>query len=616
MSASGFILRRLTLSGPNGNTSCVEFKRGLNVISGPSDTGKTFIVQCIDFMLGGRDSPKRIPEVEGFDTILLDIETSDGERISLRRGLSGGTFELIRAGETLALKEAHEAGNTETISHLLLAATGLVGKKVRTNARGTTRTLSFRDLARLVVIGEEAIIAERSPVLSGRHVTKTTELSVFRLLLTGSDDSLVLQQGDLKIARTKQLGKKELLEEFLTKNAQEIATASHEEVSEETVLELLERAEAEEREVSTALSKERKSALVLEHERKTAWSSLRQVQSRAAVAEELQRRFELLHEQYKSDLRRLEAIGEASARLAQMTEERCPVCGAIAEHHGGKDRDVHAQPADVGEACAAESQKIKVLCRDLALTIDSNKRELSRLQTAAEEHCERLTAAQGRLREELKPRVAALINRLREAEQHRARLLRLADLFQRRREFEALLAEANKPIPRAPRLPTASVGADEAEAFTRTAEALLHAWSFPNLDRVTFSEDAQDLVLGGRKRSSHGKGVRALTHAAFSLALLSYCIEYNRPHPGLVVIDSPLVVYREPDTSEDGNSFLVKEKFYRCVARTFASNQVIVLENEEPPADLDGANVIAFTGASHGRSGFLPRRETVPINLP
>lgn len=612
MSASGFILRRLALTGPGRVAASVEFKRGLNVVSGPSDTGKTFIAQCINFMLGGSQPPKSIPEVEGYDTIMLDIEVADGEVLCLRRSLSGGAFKLTRTGDTVVLKDTHEAGNDETVSHLLLSITGLVDKKVRTNARGATRTLSFRDICRLVIVDEEKVIAERSPVLSGQYQFKTVESSVFRLLLTGSDDSSLVEQDERKVARSKQQGKKELLEKLLTKNEQEIAAMTTEEVSEEAIAQSLEAAQASVQEVSKVLSAERKSASALEQERKTAWSSLRQVQSRAAVAEELQRRFELLQEQYESDLRRLEAIGEAGVRLSQMTEERCWFCGAVAEHHDAEHRGVHTQPNDVAVACFAERQKIEVLLRDLMVTLDNNQSDLSRLQEETTEHRKQLKAAQDRLREELQPRVVALVASLREAEQRSAHFSRLTELLDRRKEFSALLTEAEKPIPKVTKLPSPSVGADEAEGFSKATEALLRTWNFPNLGNVEFSEEYQDLVVGGRKRSSYGKGVRALTHAAFSLGLLHYCIEHDLPHPGLVVIDSPLVVYREPDTLEDGEEYQVKDTFYRSVVSAFASNQIIVLENEEPPADLDGAHVVKFTGAARGRSGFLPRQDEMP----
>ncbi|MDQ3263103.1 MAG: hypothetical protein M3Y59_05500, partial [Myxococcota bacterium] len=45
------------------------------------------------------------------------------------------------------------------------------------------------------------------------------------------------------------------------------------------------------------------------------------------------------------------------------------------------------------------------------------------------------------------------------------------------------------------------------------------------------SENDQDVVISGRARGSHGKGVRAITRAAFNLALLRLCIEDERPFP-------------------------------------------------------------------------------------
>ena len=604
----GFALKQLSLTGPGVPKAEVTFEQGLNVVVGPSDTGKTFIAQCIDFMLGASTPPKSIPEVDGYDTAHLELETAIGETLVLQRSLSGGAFLLSRGDETHPLKEAHEAENEETVSHLFLSLTGFTGQKVRTNARGGTRTVSFRDIAHLIVVGEEDVITERSPILSGQYTSKTAETSVFRLLLTGHDDSSLIEQDEPKVAKGKQEGKKELLEDLLGKNEREIDELGPEDITPESIDGTIGEAEAAIEELNGSLTAERASAATLELERKSAWQALRQVESRAAVSVELQHRFELLQKQYASDLRRLEAIGEAGVRLAQMTEERCPVCGAVAEHHDEQHRLAYAQPEDVAAACGAEGEKLQLLVRDLSVTISSNTQELAELEAKAESYRAQLQAAQRTLREEMQPRVAALVDRLREADQHRGRLESLAVLYRRRGELSSMLEEAEKPIPRPAKLPSASVGTDEAEQFSQAAEELLRTWNFPGLDRVTFSEDDQDLVISGRKRSSHGKGVRALTHAAFSLALLRYCRANERPHPGLVLVDSPLVVYREPDSSEAGEEFKVKDAFYRGVAADFGSAQVIVLENEAPPADLTDANIVSFTGADHGRSGFLPRR--------
>jgi hypothetical protein len=53
-------LTHLTLFGPNVETASVEFGPGATVVRGPSDTGKSFIVDAVDFMLGAQNL-KEIP---------------------------------------------------------------------------------------------------------------------------------------------------------------------------------------------------------------------------------------------------------------------------------------------------------------------------------------------------------------------------------------------------------------------------------------------------------------------------------------------------------------------------------------------------------------------------
>ena len=78
----GFAFRRLALTGSAKATAEVTFRRGLNVIAGPSDTGKSFIAQCLDYALGGGDPPKEIPQAEGYSTsVVLEMEANSDQRV-------------------------------------------------------------------------------------------------------------------------------------------------------------------------------------------------------------------------------------------------------------------------------------------------------------------------------------------------------------------------------------------------------------------------------------------------------------------------------------------------------------------------------------------------------
>lgn len=148
------------------------------------------------------------------------------------------------------------------------------------------------------------------------------------------------------------------------------------------------------------------------------------------------------------------------------------------------------------------------------------------------------------------------------------------------------------------------------EAFTLRVQTLLEGWKYPDLTRVTFSDEKVDLIISGKERGSEGKGFRAIANAAFMIGLLDYCSasETELPHPGLVVLDSPLVTYKRRDT-EPGEAIPedVTTAFYEALSKLSAESQVIVLENNDPPADLhQKIHYTHFSRSTIGRYGFFP----------
>jgi hypothetical protein len=165
---TGCTLRSLQLRGASLE-SRVDFGRGLTVVSGPSDTGKTFMLECIDYVFGAGNPPKEIPETRGYTEVAVELVGANGEDILLTRLLSGGTKVLATVdGFEESLNAKHSAGTDKSVSQLLLGHCGLKGRRVRTNAHGKTRELSFRDVGRFAIISEESIISQRTPVESGR----------------------------------------------------------------------------------------------------------------------------------------------------------------------------------------------------------------------------------------------------------------------------------------------------------------------------------------------------------------------------------------------------------------------------------------------------------------
>lgn len=607
---TGFALRELRLTGAGVDDAVITFADGLNVIAGPSDTGKTYVAQCLSFLLGSGKRPKGIPEAAAYDTARVAlVARSDGVEHRLARRLDGtGPVEHTTGDEPARpLRPQHDPKRNDTLPRFLLNISGLSERIVRTHAYGKTRPLAFSDVARLFFVDEETVISERSPILSGQHKDKLVERRVFRLLLTGEDDAGVVALEKPEVARSRRAGRTEVLEELaagVRAQLQRLNVNGSVEEAEGRVAEWARRAEA----AAGELERARRAATPVEQRRREVLGGLRRTRSLAEHRRELQTRFTLLEAQYESDLERLALVEQAGARLQQLTEERCPVCGAAAEHQQHDHRRDHVGADEIAESCRAEAAKIRVLMGDLADTVAANEAELSRLGAQEAEESEALAHTERELSSVLQPQVSAAARALRESEAARTRELQAIELLRRADELNALLADA-KATTVATRAEGSTEGASaaEAEVFASRVEQLLKSWHFPDVDRVTWSEGDSDVVVSGRARASYGKGKRAIMRAAFNLGLLRVLANEQRPSPGLVVIDSPLVVYREPDPGEEAFPLAVKQHFYEAVTRDFADVQVVVFENDEPPTSVArDANVTVFTGTDVGRRGFIP----------
>ena len=70
---NGIYIRSLILESDSKESVEIRFKKGLNIISGSSNTGKSYIYECINYVLGGSKSPKDIIEAREYGRFILEI---------------------------------------------------------------------------------------------------------------------------------------------------------------------------------------------------------------------------------------------------------------------------------------------------------------------------------------------------------------------------------------------------------------------------------------------------------------------------------------------------------------------------------------------------------------
>jgi len=142
----GLRLRHLIAVGRGKPAAKLHFAPGLNVIYGAANTGKTHVLQLIDFALGASSPPEAPPEQRGYDGILLGVEALDGRSWTLCRSLLGGDIRRLdglhetwpgdAAGEVLSA--THRSANS--LSKFLLDLVGMSGVRLRRNAKGICKT--------------------------------------------------------------------------------------------------------------------------------------------------------------------------------------------------------------------------------------------------------------------------------------------------------------------------------------------------------------------------------------------------------------------------------------------------------------------------------------------
>ncbi|MBB6406181.1 hypothetical protein HNP00_003513 [Arthrobacter sp. AZCC_0090] len=558
--------------------------------------------------------------------MLLAIDF-DGDLVTLARSLRGGNISVFDGDirqvpdqvPDQVLLGSHKKNRTDTISYFLLNRLGIADTKLRKNKRNETVALSFRNLAHLVIIGEERMHSRTSPIESGNYTTRTTELSALKLLLEGEDDSGLTSGEDPAAFRRINRAQLAVLERAVAQASSRLTDAS----DRGECVRMLARINEQIQMSSTAVSAELRKRDQAISQLDVLKGNRRRQDARASEAAALVARFSLLDTQYEADMERLRMVKSAGTLLGYFDAAECVFCGATT-HHQRRDHAVY-ETVQLTEAIDAESLRTRALREDLAST-------LTGLGTALAEAKEQVTTLDTKISagvaeiHDIERRIRPAQEGLEELLARRSQLERWITLWDQVAELQTLSATVAQEQPETADPVTEGIGKRSEIDFSAALRNVLTWWGVPEAERAEFVLGTPpDVVLQGRPRADRGKGIRSVLHAGFSAALGEYCLERELPHPGFVVFDTPVLTYRDADTTQrqanepaivgsDIESTESDELMAQTVADAFydylaaSPVQSIILENQTPPeVTAEGCEVIYFTGsATTGRPGFYP----------
>jgi hypothetical protein len=616
---TGFWIRKLSVTGPKVRPAEIGFSQGLNVVSGLSNTGKSYIFDCINFVLGAKDPPASITESAEYSLVSLEIVEQNETVYTLERSLQGGSIGVTggKYEEQKVLAPQH-AKKKESISSFLLERCGIqTDGKLRKSKAGKLVSLTFRTFAHNFLVDETSIQAKSSPILTANKANITLDTSAFKFLLTGVDDSSVIVKVDPVVAARK-IAKREVYD-YLISELEEVAEKHA--IDEDALNRRSEDIEVQVESLTSSLSELSVSIHEKERDRAKFWKERRRAESSLENIEEILGRFELLRQHYNSDLTRLEFIQEGTHYFEQLEIATCPLCGTDLGQHNGHHMcgDDKQGWQSIAAASTEEAKKIRVHLSDLESTVRELETEKKDAEKSFAEAASLVVDLDNEISRDIEPKVRAQKEELDKLFEERVAVNelrntvgRLEKLRRKRAEYQEEKRGRDEETQKE-ELPPMELNTMYLRNLCDNISEILRKWEYEDTEPVEFDQRTKvmDIVVSGKQRKANGKGVRALMRSAFSLGLMRYCKKESKPHPRLLILDSPLTTFKEKgsEINKAGEvSREVQQAFFRNLAKAPSDEQIIILENKEPPSDLiTQINYEYFSKKpGEGRPGFFP----------
>lgn len=195
-----FYIKQLSVSGYNVRPATLQFQRGANIIYGISDSGKSYVVECLSFMFGAKTM--RLKPSSGYNAVGLTIQTAKGEIYLERR------FDVKKESVTIHSGDPDYIGlnctgmEPNVLDTFWMRLIGITNENqtVVTSGYYAHELLKWANITKLIMLKETEISNSKSAI---PHSFKA--LSVLLFLLTGEDyaDCPTLETDNDRIKKTK-----------------------------------------------------------------------------------------------------------------------------------------------------------------------------------------------------------------------------------------------------------------------------------------------------------------------------------------------------------------------------------------------------------------------------
>jgi len=591
-----FYIKKITVSGKKVETSSVELTPGLNIIYGPSNKGKTFILTCIDYIFGKTDDDYPFEIGYGYDKVNVLFENGKQETVSITRGLESPKAHVVSSLENIENGDYFTTKSPQ-LGDVFLTMYGIpTDVNIPTTSSYKQNRLTWRSLVHLFVFDERRII-RREPMLGQIERGKLTWASLAALLhlVCAPDFSMHLQKDSPSEISAKKKGKTVYIEEKLrrlherTEGLKVFLDPLMDVDIDAEMNVIVDRVRDAEEEIVQASMKSRELL-----------AEIFDVSGRLEECIFLHDRYTALETQYRSDLERLRFMCSSENRTNHTEDSECPFCGG----------DLQEQEQVIYRVATKEEERtVKVKLDGLLeviIEIVAEKDELTVRLEALKHESTRVLAL---IENELVPKAGELKAKLGEYKavvEKRHEIEVLAEIAKSMNDDITLIANEGKLDEKFN--PRDSFNISFYRLMSNYLQEMLEDSKYEDFFSARFDKDTFDAVVNTKKKKSEGKGFAAFVNIAVAFTLMRFLALHGKYAPSLMVVDSPILTLKEDVNKDEETPDGMKTSLFRYLHDNQQFGQVIIIENELPTLDLPDANVIWFAGKHAGpndRRGFL-----------
>lgn len=608
-------ISKLRLKGLNKDYD-YGFLPGLNIIAGPISTGKTSILEFIDYCLGAQSHPEHIEIQNKATRIQLEIELNN-EPIVIERPLFSSDSKItihecslsdLDTEHPIKTTQSRHRHDKESISSYILDRLDLADIKLKeapTKEGSDYDTLSLRNLMWYSFLKNERL--DSKDLLFESSFVKNIKLKqVFDIIFkvhANEKATLSFQIKDLETQINRFKTEIDTLTSFLDEQKvpsfDELmalsATLSNQEKDLKRQLNIL----------TSTLKGESDTAQNIRSSISSEEEKLKRLLVSKRDRDTLLKRLLPLRGQYSEEIKKLHFLAEAKAIFNPLAIVRCPYCLEVIsevsdEHHCSLCRKPISIEPEESFNVDKEIRNVKTKLKELNSFIQEVSTELEDIESQLRLEEKSIKILQKRLDEAMKDYISPYIserdaivgelNRVRQEQVDLDNQLNLHEGLQKRIQMRLKLEEE---------LGDKKIDLHEEDSKKERKEEVIGEVSgrfkeiltdigFPKLNNADIGEDLVPTIRGKDYKMIGGSGAQTLVSIGWFLSIFEQAIEMGGHHLGFIMIDGVqknIGIGAREDEIEYRDVKIVDGLYRHVIQKTleYGSDAQIILVDNEPP---------------------------------